>query len=314
LAVYFILGRHWVKTLVAILLLLSVYERSALLVLGLCVVMWFTQAPRRWILLAFAVTLLNLVSTPLVLNAFRTPETLAFSFYYFRHLGSTPGEIISTAIGNPALLARPLLDEGGAKMLLVYGLISLLFFFLPFGSVWILPILTESVFNLLASDLNGLSWHYATILTGLFFGTVMTVGRWFSADPLRRAPWTLALSIAILANTLALMPVTINPEALAVNSTETAQMQKAVNIIPAIGALCADSNLIQYFARRAVLYSNQTNPVEWLARCDYVILDRRNREWNQEILQALATDPGVAQRQFEIVLAEERVLVLRKRE
>ncbi len=312
LAVYFILAKRWGIAWLAMLLLLSVHERAALIVLGLCLVMWWKQVPRRWILAAFAAAVVSLLSTWLVLNAFRTPETLAFSFYYFRHLGATPDEIIHTVTTSPAALFSPLINEGGAKLLLWYGLTGPLFFVLPLGSIWILPMIPEALFNLLASDLNGLSWHYATILIGLFLGLVMTLSRLQSANTSRRAPQIVALSLAILTNTMGLLPVTINPEAFWVNPGETAQMARAVQMIPSEGVLCADANLIQYFGRRAVLYSNHSSPAEWLARCEYVILDRRNGEWNNTVWQTPVALRSYGTNRFKVLLLDERIVVLEK--
>jgi uncharacterized membrane protein len=284
-AVEFLLAERLPVYILFAAALLTVNERAGLGVLALSLLALLLRRPWYWFGLSVLLGAAGLVGSFAVLSHFRTSDTLPFSFYYFRHLGSTPGAILETVLHQPAQLLLPVANEAQPKALLVYNLLQPFLIVLPFGSLWSLVALPDGVFNFLASGLNDLSWHYAMIMLGLLLGAMMTLRRAGSLPGMNSGKVQTVAATAMVFNTLAMWPLTLNPEALVVNRDQTAVMQRIVSTIPKNASVCADYSLTQYFAARPILYDNQLSSSNQLAACEFVVADRQTGRW---IIPAIA--------------------------
>lgn len=149
--------------------------------------------------------------------------------------------------------------------------------------------LPEGAFNFLAAGLNGLGWDDAVFI-GILLGAVATRGRIAQQTNARSGKIQTVLATANLVNTLALLPLSLNPEALVVDRAQKQVMEQIATRIPKVAAVCADNNLTQYLAQRSFLYDNQLNGLNQLAMCEYGVIDRQVGNWNLPVMARIANE------------------------
>lgn len=292
LAISALLKQNLAAYVLAIVLFLTVNERAGLTIFGLSLIILFLRRPWYWFGITVLVSVFGFATSIWILSSYRTIETLPLSYYYFGHLGNTPAELLGTVVQQPARIFAPLVNEASPKLLLLFAFVGPLFLVLPFASPWWLVALPEGAFNFLAAGLNGLSWHYAVFLIGLVLGAIATLGRIVPQTNARNRKIQTVMATAMLFNTLALLPLSLNPEALVVDRAQSQVIGQIVARIPKDAAVCADYNLTQYLSQRSILYDNQLSNLNQLATCEFSVIDRQVGKWNLPTMARVATGQG----------------------
>lgn len=277
------LNKKYGLYIISLTCLLSVNERMGLLVLGLGIVMFFVHDSKKWAAVSIILGTTGLFVSVWILSIFRMDSTVPMSYYYFRHLGLNPAEMVNTICANPLQVLRPIYSEAGPKLLLFYQLFGPFGFILPIASLWAIAIIPETAVNVLSSELNILSWHYVVIITGLLLGAIISIGRisYFRMDIPNISRRIAAI---IFFNTVALWPMTLDPEILKIDFKRKAAMQCIVELVPDQAAVCADGGLLVYFPRRQQLYDIQLNSAQILFKCDYAVVDKRLKTESRDVI------------------------------
>ena len=224
----------------------------------------------------------------------------SFALTHYAHLGSSPAEIIQTALRDPlgSLFPDPLGESGDLRrpiqLWYLHGLFLPFLFMLPLATPEILFALPELLKNL-PTGYTGLSLaHHHSVLasTALMVATVTTLGRLAPRHPdLTRA---LAAAVLVLAASSPLTVATAR-EPLGLLRTDPPPYSEAIALIGPEDSVAAPYRTFYHLSRRRMLYYTLPLTLEAIRtrQVDAVLLDMSpGVGYHPELQVALRSDPA----------------------
>lgn len=326
-AIYFFVAKRFGWFIVFAVLTCSVREQFPLLVAMFGVWAWLDKRGWKWVTVPlvgggayFALVLF------IIMPAFRAGQPWHVTNHYFDYLGTTPGEILGTALRSPWILVHHLFKTEVVTYVVL--LTQSTGYVLPFLSAPILVGLPEFLINLFtgSSQMRVVSYHYnvGTALT-MFASTIVTIRK--INDKLRTRfqggdGYSLVMAVALLLLALSQWLLWLSPQQFQQLPQHSA-LTRALNVVPENASVLVQPKMLAHVSSRAKwddlgvfwdrarkLAPRSIDP-EHCKSFDYVILDINDKGFlnlvTPEAARAFYQHPS-----YKLVFAENNVFVFNR--